>query len=88
MLLRLAASHHDAFELLLQVTYTGYYGHPHVQDRLRWADPHDAGYGIDQPLDERLLIGTRERGVALAAAFAADGVPVVRLQPSASSVMA
>lgn len=35
--------HGHAFELLIQTTYAGYYGHSAVQRTLGWVDPIDAG---------------------------------------------
>jgi hypothetical protein len=66
LLQQLESRHADAFDLLLQIVYVGYYGHPKIQEALVWVDPSEAGCRI-QPFDPQQFEATRRRGCQLQA---------------------
>jgi hypothetical protein len=64
----------EAFDLLLQIVYAGYYGHPSIQTALGWTDPSAVGYPSEL-FDGRLLEGTRQRGLERQDRLAREGYP-------------
>ncbi len=61
LLHRIEQEDSDSFDLLVQATYTGYYGHPRVLDALGWMPPEQVVSEL-QPFDVTLLEGVRKRG--------------------------
>ena len=58
---RVEHEQHDSFDILLQVTYAGYYGHPQVQAALGWVDFEEPQFPLDR-FDAALLDRVRARG--------------------------
>ena len=57
---RLEQSDAESFDILVQATYTGYYGHPKVLTVLGWNDPSEPGHEL-APFDVALLEDVRKR---------------------------
>ena len=60
LLARLEGERKPAFDVLLQVTYTGYYGHPAVHREIGWSAPH--AYEVHETFDTSLLDDVRQMG--------------------------
>ncbi len=61
LLHRIEHEESDSFDLLVQATYTGYYGHPRVLDALGWMRPEEVASKLG-PFDVTLLETVRTRG--------------------------
>ena len=51
----------ESFDLLLEVTHTGYYSHPQVLALIECANRHDSDHRLE-PFDFTLLQNVRKRG--------------------------
>ena len=61
LLQRMAKNQKESFEVLLQITYTGYYSQPQVLEAVGWA-PSPESAGQSERFTERLLDTVRKRG--------------------------
>ena len=60
LLHRLEQEQNEAFDILLQATYTGYYSHPQVLATIGWIDPVESTHELVR-FDEALLDVVRKR---------------------------
>ena len=61
LLRRIEAEHPEAFQVLLQAAYNGYYSHPHVLEAIGWTPPNESGYEMEA-FDPAMLEDVRRRG--------------------------
>jgi hypothetical protein len=71
VLARVQQEQREAFDLLLQAIYAGYYSHPAIQRAVGWTDPVDSPLA-SEPFDIALLNAVLERESARRASNAAE----------------